>query len=400
MAQEHAGCTGGGCGGTKDAVKRTRNRIGQTILVMSGKGGVGKSSMAVNLAAWLSGRGRRTGLMDIDLHGPSVPKLLGLEGQTLFQMEGAVMPCAYGEHLKVVSIGFLLPDRNTPVIWRGPAKHGFLDQFVNNVQWGELDTLVVDCPPGTGDEVLSIVQLFGKVDGAVIVTTPQEVAMLDVRKCITFCRQLKVPILGLIENMSGLVCPHCSKRVDVFPRGAVEAAAEELEVVLLGGVPMTPDLAGAGDAGKPLLVSQPSHPAVQAMARCFEAAMKDKNEPVQVTIGSDVMKFAVPVNDGKLSAHFGHCQQFAILEADPEKKTVLKAELLTPPAHEPGVLPRWLSEMGVGRVIAGGMGQRAQMLFAEKNIEVVVGAPAATPEELVRMFLDNRLVCGENVCDH
>lgn len=399
MTQEHSGCTGGQCGGG-DPVQRTQNDIKRTILVMSGKGGVGKSSMAVNLAVWLSGQGQQVGLMDIDLHGPSVPKLLDLEGKQLFQMEGAVMPCPYSETLKVVSIGFLLQDRNTPVIWRGPAKHGFLDQFVNKVQWGELDTLVVDCPPGTGDEVLSIVQLFGKVGGAVIVTTPQEVAMLDVRKCITFCRQLEVPILGLVENMSGLVCPHCDKRIDVFSHGAVQEAAEELSVPLLGAVPMTPDLAGAGDRGRPLIAAMPTHPASQAMAHCFRAAMEKPAEELKVSIGSDVMKFAVPVNEGKLSAHFGHCQQFAVLDVDPEKKAVLKIELLTPPAHEPGVLPRWLSEMGVCRVIAGGMGQRAQSLFAEKNIEVTVGAPVETPQELVRMFLEDGLVCGENVCDH
>lgn len=409
MTDNQSGCNGcsarsegcaSACGGTNNSNRQPDNQIKQTILVMSGKGGVGKSSMAVNLAAWLSRQGQQVGLMDIDLHGPSVPKLLGLEGQTLLQTEGIALPCPYSSNLGVVSIGFLLEDRNTPVIWRGPVKHGMLDQFVNKVQWGHLDTLVVDCPPGTGDEVLSIAQLFGSVDGALIVTTPQEVAMLDVRKCISFCRQLKTPILGLIENMSGLVCPNCSHQINVFSQGAVEEAAAELDVRLLGAVPMTPDLAGAGDSGQPLILSQPTHPAAQAMAHCFAAALEKTNEQPSIQIGSEPMKLALPVNDRKLSAHFGHCQQFAIVSVDAEKKVILDTELLTPPAHEPGVLPRWLGEMGVSRVIAGGMGQRAQELLAEKNIEVIIGAPVDEPQQLIRMYLDGRLVCGENVCDH
>ena len=395
-------CGSSGCEKKNDAVKRTQNNIKQTILVMSGKGGVGKSSIAVNLAVWLSMQGQQTGLMDIDLHGPSVPRLLDLEGSQLFQLEGAMLPCSYRENLKVVSIGFLLQDRNTPVIWRGPAKHGFLDQFVNNVQWGDLDTLVVDCPPGTGDEVLSIVQLFGRVHGAIIVTTPQELAMLDVRKCISFCRELKVPILGLIENMSGLVCPHCNHRIDVFSHGSVEEALSEFELKLLGSVPMTPDLAVAGDTGKPLMITEPNHPAAQAMSHCFQSTgiMNESYRKTETNSQERNMRFAIPVNDGKLSVHFGHCQQFAIVEADQETKTIKGTELLTPPAHEPGVLPAWLSGMQVQRIIAGGMGQRAQMLFTEKNIEVIVGAPVLPPEELVLKFLDNQLACGENVCDH
>lgn len=380
--------------------KENANRIGKTILVMSGKGGVGKSCVAANLAVWLALKGRTAGLLDVDLHGPSIPKLLKMEGQKLFQMEGAIRPAEYLPNLKVMSMGFLLDNPNTPVIWRGPAKHGFLEQCIRGVCWGELDFLVVDCPPGTGDEVLSTAQLLDRVDGAILVTTPQEIALLDVRKCVSFCRQLKIPVLGLIENMNGLVCPHCGKKIDVFGRGACQSAAEEFEIPILGGVPMDPELARTSDVGSPVIQSRPRHPAAQALAGCFEAVYQElKQEPIEPK-GSDVMKFAIPTNDGRLSAHFGHCQQFAIVHADPESRRILKTEMLTPPAHEPGVLPQWLAGMEVRTVIAGGMGQRAQSLFREKNIDVIVGAPDKTPQELVQSYLAGQLECGQNVCDH
>lgn len=380
--------------------KGLKSRIRQTILVMSGKGGVGKSSVAANLAVWLSRQGKSVGLLDVDLHGPSIPKLLKMEEQKLFQIEGAIRPCEYTSNLKVMSIGFMLESRDTPVIWRGPAKHGFLEQCITGVFWGELDCLVVDCPPGTGDEVLSTAQLLEKADGAILVTTPQELALLDVRKCISFCRQLEIPIFGLIENMSGLVCPQCGKKVDVFGRGACQIVAEELGVPILGAVPMDPELARTCEVGSPIVEVSADHPSAQALAGCFEAIFQKPKQNQLEQIRSKNMKFAVPINDGRLSAHFGHCRQFAIVNADPESKQVLDVQMLTPPAHEPGVLPQWLSQMGVSAVIAGGMGQRAQTLFTEKNIEVIVGAPDSTPQELVQLYLNGQLECGRNVCDH
>ncbi len=380
--------------------EKNENQIAKTILVMSGKGGVGKSTVAVNLAVWLSLQGKSTGLLDVDLHGPSIPKLLKMEEQKLFQLEGAIRPCEYTPNLKVMSIGFMLEDRNTPVIWRGPAKHGFLEQCISGVGWGDLDYLVVDCPPGTGDEVLSTAQLLQKVDGAVLVTTPQELALLDVRKCISFCRQLEIPLFGMIENMSGLICPHCGKKVDVFGRGACEIAAEELGVPILGAVPMDPELARTGEIGRPIVEAGPEHPTAQALAGCFQEIVQKPKPYSSNQTGSKPMKFAVPTNDGRLSAHFGHCRQFAIVEVDPETKKATGVQMLTPPAHEPGVLPQWLAGMEVQTVIAGGMGQRAQMLFREKKIEVIVGAPDQSPQELVEGYLAGRLECGQNICDH
>lgn len=375
------------------------NRIGRRILVMSGKGGVGKSSIAVNLAVWLSGQGRRVGLLDIDIHGPSVPKLLRLEGTRLTAYDEKIEPVLYGDSLKVMSIAFMLSNPNEAVIWRGPMKHNMIQQFCDGVAWGDLDDLVVDCPPGTGDEALSAVQVLGTVNGVVIVTTPQDLAVVDVRKCVTFCKQLSLPVLGIIENMSGFVCPHCGKRTDIFPGAGGEQIAEDFGVPFLGGVPMDPTVAQSGDAGKPLIAFEKDSPTAQAFAHVFQPLL---GEPKQDTKQKETsnMKIAIPLADGKLTAHFGHCGQFAIVDVDPKSKTIQSQVVLDPPPHEPGVLPAWLAEKGVSLVIAGGMGQRAQMLFTDKNIEVIVGAPVDTPEALVSDYLAGALQTGDNICDH
>jgi len=375
------------------------NRIHRKILVMSGKGGVGKSSIAVNLAVWLSGQGRRVGLLDIDIHGPSIPKLLRLEGTRLTAIDEKIEPVLYNDSLKVMSIAFMLSNPNEAVIWRGPMKHNMIQQFCDGVAWGDLDDLVVDCPPGTGDEALSAVQVLGTIHGVVIVTTPQDLAVVDVRKCVTFCKQLSLPVLGIIENMSGFICPHCGKRTDVFPGAGGEQIAEDFRVPYLGGIPMDPTVARACDAGKPLIAFEKDSPTTQAFEDAFRPLL---GEPEQHTEKKETtaMKIAIPLADGKLTAHFGHCGQFAILDVDPQSKTIRSQVTLEPPPHEPGVLPAWLAKQGVSVVIAGGMGQRAQTLFAEKSIEVIVGAPVDTPEALVSDYLAGALQTGENVCEH
>jgi ATP-binding protein involved in chromosome partitioning len=256
--------------------------IRHKILVLSGKGGVGKSSVAVNLAVWLSAGGRQVGLLDADIHGPSVPKLLAVHNERATAELDRILPIEYRDRLKVMSIGFLLPDENQAVIWRGPMKHSLIQQFVQNVDWGRLDCLVVDCPPGTGDEPLSVVQTLGGIDGAVIVTTPQEVAAIDVRKCITFCRQLGLRVLGIIENMSGFVCPHCGKRSDIFAGQSGREMAEDFKVPFLGSIPIDPALAAAADRGKPFVNLDPDNPTAQAMRHAFQPLL-DLCEPRDVT---------------------------------------------------------------------------------------------------------------------
>ena len=185
-------------------------RIRHIVVVLSGKGGVGKSTVAVNLAVALKMLGKRVGLLDVDIHGPSIPTMLGLEGKTL-QADGEDLIPFDLSGMKVMSLGFLLPNPDEAVIWRGPMKIGVIKQFLKDVEWGELDYLIIDCPPGTGDEPLSVCQFIGKCDGAVVVTTPQKVAAIDVRKSINFCKQLQLPVLGVVENMSGFVCPKCGE---------------------------------------------------------------------------------------------------------------------------------------------------------------------------------------------
>ena len=228
-------------------------RIKHTVVVLSGKGGVGKSTVAANLAVALSMKGRKVGLLDSDFHGPSVPKILRLDESQAFSDGRSIQPASYGSDLKVMSIAFLLRSRDDAVIWRGPLKMGVLKQFLADVDWGELDYLVVDLPPGTGDEPLSVCQLIPNATGGIVVTTPQELALSDVRKCINFCRQLNLPVMGVIENMSGFVCPNCGHRTDIFSSGGGEAMARQMGVPFLGRIPLDPALMQACEEGEPFV---------------------------------------------------------------------------------------------------------------------------------------------------
>jgi ATP-binding protein involved in chromosome partitioning len=241
-------------------------RIRYKLLVLSGKGGVGKSTVAANLAVALARAGKRVGLLDIDVHGPSIPRLLGIEGNPLELAHQEIIPAKVRENLAVVSIGFLLSTGRAPVIWRGPRKHGAIRQLLADVAWGELDYLVVDSPPGTGDEPLSIAQLIGSSAGAIIVTTPQEVAISDVRRCVAFCHAVSLPVVGIVENMSGWVCPKCGERVDLFKRGGGRALAQEMGVPFLGEIPIDTEVVIAGDEGIPSLGEGAGAPAASAFS--------------------------------------------------------------------------------------------------------------------------------------
>jgi len=233
-------------------------RIAHTFVVMSGKGGVGKSTVAVNLAISLAMHGLETGLLDVDLHGPSVPKMLGLSSERLGYIGEDIAPIDVFQNLKVVSMGFMLKGDDDAVIMRGPMKAGLVRQFLENVAWGDLDCLVVDCPPGTGDEPLSIAQLLDtKTSSAIIVTTPQQMATIDVEKSISFCRQLDLPISGIIENMSGFVCPHCHEGTDIFSSGGGKELAHRFATAFLGSIPLDPDVVRSGDSERPYLQSFP-----------------------------------------------------------------------------------------------------------------------------------------------
>lgn len=223
--------------------------VQRVMVVMSGKGGVGKSTVAVNLAVSAAAKGLRVGLLDVDLHGPSVPTMLGAEGVQL-QSDGTHIIPYEVAGVKVVSVGFMLANQDDPVVWRGPVKIGVIQQFITEVDWGELDLLVIDVPPGTGDEPLTALQLTLAKAQAVIVTTPQKVAAVDVRKSVSFCKALKVPVAGVVENMSGFICPHCGKVTPIFKQGGGEQIAVSMDVPFLGAIPMDVAVAAAGDAGR------------------------------------------------------------------------------------------------------------------------------------------------------
>jgi Mrp family chromosome partitioning ATPase len=224
-------------------------RIRHKLLILSGKGGVGKSSVAAGLALELARRGRRTGLLDIDLHGPSIPRLLGLQGLPVTGGEDSIRPVVVNTNLVAMSIGLLLPELDAPVIWRGPLKYNMIKQFLTDVEWGDLDFLIVDSPPSTGDEPLAIGQLIEDADGAIVVTTPQALATDDVRRSINFARKLNLPVIGVIENMSGLTCPECGARIDVFGLHGGDAMGRQMGVPVLGSIPVDPGIVQFGDRG-------------------------------------------------------------------------------------------------------------------------------------------------------
>ncbi|MFC1891879.1 P-loop NTPase [Thermodesulfobacteriota bacterium] len=223
-------------------------RIKRKILVMSGKGGVGKSTVASYLALLLSKKGYKVGLLDVDLHGPSVPNMIKVQGGLEMPEKGIVRPYSFSENLGIVSMGMLLSDQDAAVIWRGPLKISAIRQFISDIDWGDLDFLVVDSPPGTGDEPLTVAQTIPDAD-AVIVTTPQEVSLADVRKSINFCRQVKMNILGVVENMSGFSCPHCGEKAAIFGEGGAAAMSSQMEVPLLGEIPIDPKMVQMADNG-------------------------------------------------------------------------------------------------------------------------------------------------------
>ncbi len=414
------GCGGGECGGgecgaqgrlqgesDRDYQERLElahrlRQIRRIIPVLSGKGGVGKSTVAVNLASALAMAGKQVGLLDLDLHGPSIPTMLGLAGARAPHMDGMLLPVEH-RGLKVMSVAFFLENRDDAVIWRGPMKMGVIKQFLKDCEWGELDYLVIDLPPGTGDEPLSLCQLIQNPTGAVVVTTPQEVSVADVRRSVNFCRALRMPVLGVVENMSGFACPHCGVVVDIFNTGGGERMAGEMGAPFLGRIPIDPRVVVSGDAGEPCAGSFVDSPAAEAfmeVARRVMALDAAENKQEEKREENNTMRIAIPVADGKLAMHFGHCAQFALVDAEPAPGQILKMEMVDAPAHEPGLLPRWLGDRGVNLIIAGGMGSRAQGLFAERNIRVVTGAPADAPEALVRAYLDGSLQTGDNACDH
>ncbi|MBG0775483.1 MAG: P-loop NTPase [Desulfovibrionaceae bacterium] len=399
-------CSGGACSG-EDKLAKTLSRIKHKIVVLSGKGGVGKSTVATNIAVALSLADKKVGLMDVDVHGPTIPRLLSLGGAQPHIDSSFMEPVAWSKNLSVMSLGFLLPSPEQAVIWRGPVKIGLIRQFVQDVAWGDLDFLVVDCPPGTGDEPLSALQTLGPDAVAVIVTTPQGVAIDDVRRSVSFCREVGNPVAGIVENMSGMVCSNCGHVENLFGSGGGEALAKEMGVPFLGRIPLDPEVVRSGDEGYAYMKVHHEGATAEAFGRVIKPLLGMagglQERPAGETVAAPTdgaSRIAVPVAAGKLCMHFGHCEQFALVDVDPAAKTIKETKLMTPPPHEPGVLPKWLADQGAKVVLAGGMGARAQSIFTDHGITVVTGAPSETPEAVVQAYLDGNLQTGANICDH
>ena len=255
------------------SVKKSLEKIKNKFLVMSGKGGVGKTSVSVNLSMALANMGYRVGLMDVDIHGPDVPHMLGLSGMLDVGKNNKLSPMRYSENLRMVSIESLIVNKDDAIIWRGPLKYSAIKQFVGEVDWGDLDYLIIDSPPGTGDEPLTVAQTISDAK-AIIVTTPQEVSLADVRKSINFCRAVKMEILGLIENMSGFICPHCGKSVDLFGTGGGEKTARAARIKFIGKIPFDPKVVSCGDSGESLKEKDENSPTWKAFADIAENIVK------------------------------------------------------------------------------------------------------------------------------
>jgi len=392
-------------------IRERLGRIKNKILVMSGKGGVGKSSIAAYLSVALAKRGYRVGLMDVDLHGPSIPRMLGLKGTIgPATREGKARAVSYLPNMEVISIEPLMGEnKDAATIWRGPLKIGVIRQFISDIEWDDLDYMVIDSPPGTGDEPLTVAQTIPDAK-AVIVTTPQEISLADVRKSINFCRQVNMQILGLIENMSGLTCPHCGKAIDIFKTKGGMLTAKKEGLRLLGTLPLEPQVVSYGDVGDmdlldnaELSITQEFNKIVDEVVKLTVAGAGSAPEPkkdisAKKKDSPDAKMLVVPISGGKLASHFGHCEQFAFIQT--QNNTIVGTDMRTPPPHEPGVLPQWLHDQGADVVIVGGMGERAQDLLRQKGIEVIIGAPMDSPESLANQYLSNTLVAGANICDH
>ncbi|MGB9615722.1 MAG: Mrp/NBP35 family ATP-binding protein [Desulfomonilaceae bacterium] len=261
----------------EEQLKAKLQSIKHRLVIMSGKGGVGKTTVTTNLAVALAKMGLKVGVLDGDVHGPNIPRMLGVDKDGLQMGPNGLLPATARDNVKVMSMAFILQSEDTPVAWRGPMKHSLFQQFLSEVDWGPLDYLVVDLPPGTGDEPLSIAQLLGEPLWTIIVTTPQDVALLDSRKSVVFGKTLNMNVLGIIENMSGLVCPHCGGKIDLFKTGGGERSARELGVPFLGAIPIDPSVVIGGDAGVPIMYDH----ADSRSAEAFKTLAEDIHKKIQ-----------------------------------------------------------------------------------------------------------------------
>lgn len=367
-------------------VREQLNKIRHKILVMSGKGGVGKSTIAVNIAVGLSLQDLMVGLLDVDLHGPSIPKMLGARDLKLTRKpDGRLGAIKYSPNLKFLSIEPLLPSEDSAVIWRGPIKISAIKQFIGDIDWGELDYLVIDAPPGTGDEPLTIAKTIPDAY-ALIVTTPQEVSLIDVKKSIRFCQKVKLRILGVVENMSGFICPHCGKAIDLFKRGGGQKLAEEMGVRFLGKIPVDPRIVDTGDKGKPIVGRYPESITAQAFDDLIRSIIVATEEMERDLLEEKYMRIAIPIiNPQKFDPQIEGANLFAIY--DVEKGKILVKDVVKKPESQE--LIDFLKEQVVTHICLANPSTEITNALNSAQVKIILNASnQENPDNLIKEYIE------------
>jgi len=392
-----------------DLENNPNNTIRRVIAVVSGKGGVGKSMVTSLLAAAMQRTGQKVGILDADITGPSIPKLFGVQNQRPVPTEAGLLPVVSKHGMQVMSINVLLDDAESPVVWRGPILANTVKQFWTDVIWGDLDFMFLDMPPGTGDVPLTVFQSI-PLDGIVIVTSPQDLVSMIVKKAVNMAKKMDIPIIGIVENMSHVICPGCGETIKIFGDSVTEELALEWGIPFLGSLPIDPRLTELSDKG------QIESAAIDYLDKAIIAMKKipAKGEPETDTIapaeetapasaqGSTqevtVKKIAIAAEGHYVCEHFGHCEGFNIYTT--QNGAIIAQDFLANPGHKPGLLPNLLNDQGVHVVIAGGMGAGAIDIFNEKGIDVITGARGMV-DQTIATYLDGKLLSTGSVChDH
>ncbi len=369
-------------------LKEQLSKIKHKIMVMSGKGGVGKSTVAVNVAVGLSLQDFMVGLLDVDLHGPSIPKMLGARDLKLTRRpDGRLGAIKYSPNLKFLSIEPLLPAEDSAIIWRGPIKISAIRQFIGDIDWGELDYLVIDAPPGTGDEPLTVAKTIPDAY-ALIVTTPQEVSLIDVKKSIKFCQKVKMRILGLVENMSGFVCPHCGKPLDLFKRGGGQKLAEEMGIRFLGKIPVDPRVVDTGDRGKPIVGAYPESLTAQAFEEVIRNIVSATEEMQKELLEEKFMRIAVPIsNPQKFEESPERFELFALY--DIENNKILVKDVAKKPQNQS--LTDFLQEQVATHILLHSSSSSLADELSSQGIRVLLTEEKeANPDNLINTLLSQR----------
>jgi len=377
------------------------NQIKRTIAVLSGKGGVGKSMVTGLLATYMQRTGKyRVGILDADITGPSIPKLFGADEFKPKATEVGLFPVRSHSDIQLMSINLLLDEPDSPVIWRGPILANTVKQFWTDIIWGDIDFMFLDMPPGTGDIPLTVFQSI-PLDGIIIVTSPQDLVAMIVNKAVNMAKMMNIPILGLVENMSHVVCPHCGEEIKLFGDSVTEDIASEWGIPFLGSLPVDPELARLCDAGQIERVHKTYlKEAIEALEKVparmdpFLQAAAEADARMTAT-PADLKKVAIASEGSSVCDHFGHCEGFTIYSTEAGK--IVQQEYLPNPGHKPGLLPNLLNDNGVHVVIAGGMGGGAIDIFNEKGIDVITGARGPL-DQTIEQYLDGKLLSTGSVC--